>query len=206
MSTTTNRRRFLSFAASGAAAAALLAAPALAAGVSAAPVTPDPVAALGRKWRVAYKRMQKAWNAIETAECAIRDRGERVPSYPSTTVGNQWCGSVAMILATCRQPGGPGEEETRELVAEFRRRVRAYYQQRRAMGLRPLDLNAREESKGERALMDAIAKTPATSFAGIAAKLYAIRDDFRDGISDFSGAILRSALRDAERLAKGGAA
>jgi len=49
--------------------------------------------------------------------------------------------------------------------------------------------------------MRTLAATQATTFGGIAAKLYIIRDDFRDGESDFSHAILRSALRDAERLA-----
>jgi hypothetical protein len=54
--------------------------------------------------------------------------------------------------------------------------------------------------------MKLLSNTPAISLAGIAAKLHVIRNDFRDGGADYSGSVLRSALRDAERLAKGGAA
>ena len=49
--------------------------------------------------------------------------------------------------------------------------------------------------------MKAISTTSATTLAGLAAKLRVIREDFRDGKTDYSDQIMRSALRDAERLA-----
>jgi len=137
MSTTTNRRRFLSFAASGAGAAALLTAQTLAVGAEvapAAPAIPDPAVELGQKWRVAYRRLIKSWDARDNAETAIRDSGEDVPLHPFTIVGDQWCGSADTIMATCLQPGGPGAEEGKALVATFRRKVRAC---RGASPLRP---------------------------------------------------------------------
>ena len=48
----------------------------------------------------------------------------------------------------------------------------------------------------------AMAKAKAESMVGIAIKLRVIREDFGAARPSFSHAILRSALRDAERLAK----
>lgn len=200
---TSTRRRFLRLAASTAAATAFLAAPTLAGATSAipaAPAVPDPAVALGWKWRAAYRRLIKSWDARDNAETAIRDGGEDVPLHPFTVVGNQWCSSAGSIMAACLQPDGPGTEEGKALVAAFRRKVRAYWRWRRDAGLRPFDREAEEAKRAERAVIRALAATHATTFGGIAAKLYVIRDDFRDGESDFSHAILRSALHDAERL------
>ena len=65
-------------------------------------------------------------------------------------------------------------------------------------------LNKAEEAQRLRwrEACQAIARTPAESMTGIAVKLRVIRRDFDWGKAEFSDAILRSAARDAERLAR----
>jgi hypothetical protein len=197
---TTNRRHFLRLAGATAAATALLAAPALAVTVPVATI-PDPLIALAVAERKAYRRMDRALDARDEAEGAAG--GQRQFLHPWVEAGNYVCHSPSMVLAACQpnDPAGPSAEEGQALVAELRRKIRAYRRRWLAAGLGPYDREVREATREWHAAMTALSATPAVTFAGIAVKLRVIRHDFRDGATDYSGPILRSAICDAERLA-----
>jgi hypothetical protein len=200
---TSTRRRFLRLAGSTAVATAFLAAPVIAA-TPAAPATapPDPLIALAVAVRKADRRAHRAWDARDEAEVvAAGGRGHWL--RPWVQVGKYMCHSPSMVLGAAQpnDPEGPSAEEGQALAAELRRKIRAYHRRRLAAGLGPCDREVKEAERGWNAAMEAIAATPATTVAGIAAELRVIRNDFADGETGHSGSILRSALRDAERLA-----
>ena len=162
---------------------------------------PDPLIALAEAVRKADRRWCRACDARDEAEKACGGPYHYLP--PRIIVSNYECTSPRMILSACQPhaPNGPTAEEGQALAGQLRLKIRAYRRRRLAAGLGPYDREVEQAERAYYAGREALSTTPAITVAGLAVKLRMIRNDFRDGGSDHSGPILRSALRDAERLA-----
>lgn len=158
--------------------------------------------ALGDAWAEAERRDRAAWRKRDRLEERAREQGLSIP--PLLVFENQHCADESMVLARCRpdNPKGPSRKEGRRVWAEFHATEVAYEKRRRELGLGPIDAEAKRSRRAWRRSMLALIAAPAQSVHGIAIKLRTIKDDFRDGHSSYSDRMLRSALRDAERLGR----
>ena len=162
----------------------------------------DRAVALGEAAAEADRRDKAAWRKQDRLEERAHEQGLGIP--PLLVFENQHCSDESMVLARCkpRNPTGPSRKEGRRVWAEFQATEAAYEKRRRDLGLGPIDIEAKRTRRAWRKSMLALIAAPAQSVLGIAMKLGTIKDDFRDGNSSYSDRMLRSALRDAERLAK----
>lgn len=161
--------------------------------------------ALGEVWAEAERRDRAAWRKRDELEGKAQPRSA---PEPLMVFRDHHCVSLRMVLALCRphNPKGPSAEAGKRAWAEHQKEEAAYRRRRRAFGLGPIDAEVRRWRAAWRRSMLNLIAAPAESAVGIAIKLRPIRDDFRDGAGTYSDRLLRSALRDAERLAKGAAA
>jgi hypothetical protein len=114
------------------------------------------------------------------------------------------CASAAEVERAAAEAGF-SQERIGELIGVWYSREAERQAQREAAGLRPFD-EARDATWAEwNRLMQVLVDTPAVSLAGLLVKLRQIAEDIGpdDEICIYTGDLVRSALRDAERLAGG---
>ena len=171
----------------------------------AASIAADPLVALGAAERKADRRCHRAWARQDEAEGRARKAGFNI-DVPIMAVGTYGCVSVEEVV-TAAQDAGFSPDRMQELTEVYRQRVADARRQRIAAGLRPFDKEAKAANAEWDRIMRAIVNTQATSYAGLAVKLRIIKPDMEDdGDTKHSVPLIRSALRDALRLAKAGAA
>jgi len=156
--------------------------------------------ALGEVWAAAERNERAAWHRRDAIE--ERVRGElREPRL--LIFADQHCMTRANVLARCKpqNPDGPSLQEGERVWKEYAAEMAAYRARRRKLGLRPVDADIKKYRATWARALGTLARTPAQSVIGLAVKLRVIRDDFRDGEMIYSDRMLRSAVRDAERLA-----
>jgi hypothetical protein len=158
---------------------------------------------MGEALAAANRANDAAWRERDKMETRLSDQ---LPDRPFLIFTHQHCTSRQMVLSCCRplDPTGPARKEGERAWILHCGDMAAYEARRRELGLAPLDAAVEQTRQARRAALRSIARAPAEGMAGIAVKLRAIRHDFRDGKAEFSDQILRSAARDAERLAKRG--
>ena len=160
----------------------------------------DPLVALGEAYQTALRADMRANERLDEAEGRVRDR---LGSLPLCIFQGRHCATLEEVLERCRPRyrGGPSSTEGQLAWEEYQAAVAEYEARRRKLGLAPYDAEVKRTQHAWKRALGAIARTRAENVAGLAAKLHVIRQDFRDGPTTFSAVILRSAARDAARLA-----
>ncbi len=160
---------------------------------------PDPLIALEKAYRRAWRRYSRADDARDLARHAARERGFEIGT-PEMTVGIRHCLSVPEVREAAKEAGFT-QERTDELVSLFRRRVARQRRECVRAGLAPYDAEWKAANTECDRTFRAIARTPATNLDGVAVKLRFLLAEHTDGLSLGGESIARSALADVKRLA-----
>ena len=166
---------------------------------AAAPSAPDPLIAIEKAYRRAWRRYSRADDARDLARHAARERGFAIGT-PEMTVGRRHCLSISEVREAAQEAAFT-QERTDELVTVFRRRLAKRLRECIRAGLAPYDAEWKAANAECDRTFRAIARTPATNLDGVAVKLRFLLAEHTDGLSLGGESIARSALADVKRLA-----
>ncbi len=162
---------------------------------------PEPIIRLYEAWKVADKRLRRAYKQLDEGEGTARARGAALHGIRGLTVGRQHCLSGRQIERAGSEAGF-SKKRIAELVGHLREQEIEARTRREAAGLKPLDVEAKTARAEWNRALATIARTPSRSFAGLAVKLRFIAADIQDGPTREANKMARSALADALRLGK----